>query len=77
MNYYEIYDAKTCDLLAKGTSWECMKKLGCASNDSFYALVNRSRRGINKKYKVKTVKGGLADYPVLGKKDPLYKKGDK
>lgn len=76
MNYYEIYDAKTEDLLAKGTSWECMKKLGCASHDSFYALVNRSSRGINKKYKVKIIKGGLADYPVLGKKDPLYKKGD-
>ena len=74
MNYYEVYDAKTGDLLAKGTSWECMKKLGCTSNDSFYALVNRSRRGIIKKYTVKIEKGGLSDYPVLGKNDPLYRK---
>lgn len=73
MNYYEIYDSKTGTILARGNVWECIKQLGCASPDSFYSLVNRSLKGINKKYKVKVVKGGLSDYPVLGKKDPIYK----
>ena len=62
MNYYEIYDAYSGELL------------GCASLDSFYALANRARRGINKKYRVVIKKGGQVDYPVLGKDDPLYKK---
>lgn len=75
MKYYEIYDKETGRLLAKGNSRECRKKLGCSSMDTFYALVNRSLRGINKKYDVKIVKGGLADYPVLGKDDPEWKKG--
>ena len=39
-----------------------------------YALANRARRGINKKYRVVIKKGGQVDYPVLGKDDPLYKK---
>lgn len=50
MNYYAIYDAKSGALLAEGTARECRRKLGCASLDSFYALANRSARGINKKY---------------------------
>ena len=54
MNYYAIYDAYSGELLAEGNSEECRKKLGCSSLDSFYALANRSRRGINKKYRVVT-----------------------
>ena len=73
MNYYEIYDADTGILLAKGTARECKEKLGCASIDSFYALANRSIRRINRKYKVIRLKGPQTDYPVLGKDDPMYK----
>lgn len=58
MNYYEIYDQYSDELLAKGTAKECRRQLGCASADSFYALANRSRRGINKKYRVVIKKGG-------------------
>lgn len=67
MNYYEVYSAITGELLAKGTARECRKQLGCASLDSFYALANRSRRGVNKRYEVIIKKGGETDYPVLGK----------
>ena len=72
MNYYAIYDAKTEELLAEGNSRECRETLGCSSMDTFYALVNRSRRGINKSYKVVVKKGGESNYPVLGRKDPEY-----
>ena len=68
MNYYEIYDRYSGELLTRGNAAEC------ASLDSFYALANRARRGINKKYRVVIKKGGQVDYPVLGKDDPLYKK---
>ena len=50
LKYYEVRDALTGEMLAHGTSWECMKQLKCASLDSFYALANRSARGKNKKY---------------------------
>lgn len=70
MNLYEVYDKESDILLARGTARECQKKLGCASIDSFYALANRSVRGINKAYRVVITKGGDADYPVLGEKDP-------
>lgn len=70
MNYYEIYDKATDILIAKGTAKECRESLGCASMDSFYALANRSRRGINKTYRVVIKKGGETDYPVLGPKTP-------
>ena len=65
MNYYEIYDKKTGELLAKGTARECRRKLGCASLDSFYAMAGRSIRGINKKYDVIRKKGGETEYPVV------------
>lgn len=70
MNYYEIYDRYSDELLARGTARECRKQLGCASLDSFYALANRSRRGINKNYRVVILKGGETDYPVLGENGP-------
>ena len=72
MNYYAVYDAKTGILLAEGNAVECRRKLKCSSLDTFYALVNRSKRGINKKYRVVIKKGGEVDYPVLGKDDPIY-----
>lgn len=78
MNYYEIRSAATGKLVARGNARECKKQLGCASLDSFYALANRSLRGINKKYTVVIKKGGETDYPVLGANDPIYKlKGGK
>lgn len=64
MNYYEIYDRYSGELLAKGTAKECRRQLGCASKDSFYALANRARRGINKKYRVVIKKGGEVEYPA-------------
>ena len=75
MKYYAIYDAYSGELLAEGNAAECRKELGCSSLDSFYALANRSKRGINKKYRVVIKKGGETDYPVLGKNDPIYKEG--
>ena len=72
MNYYEIYSAKTGLLLAKGTARECREQLESSSMDTFYALVNRSKRGINKRYRVVIKKGGETDYPVLGPDDPIY-----
>lgn len=77
MNYYAIYDAYSGELMAEGNSEECRKALGCASLDSFYALANRARRGINKKYRVVIKKGGEVEYPVLGKNDPIFKKEGK
>jgi len=73
LNYYEIYLRETGKLVAKGTARECRKQLGCSSLDSFYALVNRSIRGINKKYHAIKKKGGETDYPVLGANDPIHK----
>lgn len=70
MNYYEIYDRTSDVLIAKGTAKECQKELRCASIDSFYALANRSRRGINKTYRVVIKKGSETDYPVLGPETP-------
>lgn len=77
MNYYAVYDAKTGILLAEGNAVECRRKLKCSSLDTFYALVNRAKRGINKKYKVVIRKGGEVDYPVLGKNDPIHKKKER
>ena len=45
MNYYEIYDRYSGELLTRGNAAECRKALGCASLDGFYALANRARRG--------------------------------
>lgn len=70
MNYYEIYDRYSDELLARGTARECRDQLGCASMDSFYALANRSLRGINRNYRVVILKGGQTDYPVLGENGP-------
>lgn len=49
MNYYEIYDRYSGELLTRGNAAECRKALGCASLDGFYALANRARRGDQQK----------------------------
>jgi len=77
VNYYEIYDRYSDELLARGTARECRDQLGCSSMDSFYALANRSKRGINKNYRVVILKGGETDYPVLGKDSPIHKMEEK
>lgn len=69
MNYYEVRLASNGRLVAHGTARECRRQLGCSSLDTFYALANRARRGINKKYTVIIKKGGEMDYPVLGKQE--------
>ncbi len=72
MNYYEVYDALTGELLAKGTARECRRQLGCASMDSFYALVSRSIRGKNSRYTATKKKGSETDYPVI--KEEVWQK---
>lgn len=52
LNYYAIFDALTDELIAEGNARECKEKLGYSSIDTFYALVSRSNRGLNKSYKV-------------------------
>ena len=76
MKYYEIYDTVTGALICRGTSLECKEALGCASLDSFYALANRSRRGINKSYRVEIKKGSATSYPVLGPSTPKLEVDD-
>lgn len=76
MKYYEIYDTVTGSLICRGTSRECKEALGCASMDSFYALANRSRRGINKSYRVEIKKGSATSYPVLGPSTPKLEVDD-
>ena len=49
MNYYEIYDRYSGELLTRGNAAECRKALGCASLDSFYALANRARLSLIRK----------------------------
>lgn len=68
MNHYIVYDNRTGELLAEGNARECRETLGCSSMDTFYALANRSKRGINKKYTVIIKKGGQVDCPVPGEK---------
>ena len=77
MNYYEIYDNQSGELLARGNARECRKQLGCSSLDTFYALESRALRGLNNKYRIVKMKGGETDYPVLGKEDPYCKEDAK
>lgn len=48
--FYTIYRKKNDEILATGTSVECIKQLGC-SPSTFYSLVSRARHK----------KGGLYD----------------
>lgn len=73
MNYYEVYDRYSDELLAKGTARECRKILGFASVDGFYCTVRRARNGISNKYRVVVMKGGETDYPVLGKNNMIHR----
>lgn len=52
-NYYAIYLNKTDEIIATGSSKECAKTLGI-SLASFYSLVSKNNRGIQKKYSIYT-----------------------
>ena len=73
MNYYEVCDRHSGELLAKGTARECGKILGLANVGSFYATAMQARKGISNKYRIVVMKGGDTDYPVLGKDSPIHK----
>lgn len=49
--YYAIYLRKTDELVASGTSKECMEQMGISEN-TFYALICKSRSGAIKKWDV-------------------------
>lgn len=72
MNYYEVYDNKTGELLVKGNSRTCKNGLGCSSLDTFFTLVKNVEKGKNQKYRVVKIKGGESGYPVLGEDDPVF-----
>jgi len=50
--YYTIYLTKTDEIVASGTSKECMKQLNKKSLNSFHSLVSKSQKGIREKYTV-------------------------
>ena len=50
--YYTIYLTKTDEIVASGTSKECMKQLNKKKINSFYSLVSKSLKGVHKKYTI-------------------------
>ena len=50
--YYTVYDNKTDEIVAFGSSKECMAKLGIKDIEQFYALVSKTKSGLIKKYSV-------------------------
>lgn len=48
---YAVY-SKTDELLALGNAEECVRAMGLANVKSFYSIVSRVRRGLNKKYSI-------------------------
>ena len=57
MKRYRVTSARNGNVLAYGTSYECVKQMHIASVSSFHSLVSRCRSGLNKKYIVETVEG--------------------
>lgn len=51
-NYYAVYLRKTDELVACGTSAECVRQMGLKSVDSFYCLISHVLHGLNRKYEV-------------------------
>lgn len=51
-NYYAVYLRKSDELVACGTSAECVKQMGLKSVDSFYCLISHVLGGYNRKYEV-------------------------
>ena len=49
--WYTVWDAKTGDLLASGTSEMCARRLGYASANSFAAAVSHGLSGSHQTYK--------------------------
>lgn len=49
--WYTVWDAKTGDLLASGTSEMCARRLGCKSANSFASAVSHGLSGRHPAYK--------------------------
>lgn len=49
---YVVKLADTGDVIASGTSYECIKQMGIASVSSFHSLVSRCKAGKNMKYSI-------------------------
>ena len=49
--WYTVYDAKTGDLIASGTSEMCARRLGYKSANSFASACSHSRSGKHPAYK--------------------------
>lgn len=49
--WYTVYDAKTGDLIASGTSEMCARRLGYKSANSFASACSHSRSGRHPAYK--------------------------
>lgn len=50
--YYTVYDNKSDEIVAFGSSVECTKKLGLKDTEQFYAFVSKTRSGLIKRYSV-------------------------
>jgi hypothetical protein len=55
MKKYRIKLANDGNVVATGTSYECVKQMRIASVSSFHSLVSRCRSGKNKKYIAETI----------------------
>lgn len=50
--YYTIYLSKNDEIVASGSSRECMQQLNIKSVNAFHSLVSKSIKGKRKKYTV-------------------------
>ena len=55
MNYYTVYDIRTDEVLAHGTSRECAEILGFSSQKCFRTMVARAQMGRSSRYAVVTL----------------------
>lgn len=58
MNYYTVYDIRTDEVLAQGTSRECARALGFSSMKCFRTMVSRAKAGRSARYAVVTDRCG-------------------
>ena len=64
MKKYRVKIANTGEVVAIGTAFECMKKLGFSSISSFHTIVSRSKSGENRKYIIDVIESrkGVANH---------------
>lgn len=55
MKKYKITHVRSGNVIASGSSYECVKTMRIASVSSFHTLVSRCKSGKNKKYIVETI----------------------